>query len=73
VFLGHGDDRPFYPRNPPRRYIPLVANPVKKPGPEPETLKVDIDPEEGLDRLLRARPKPPPKPKRKRNGTSRKS
>jgi len=38
----------------------------KKPGPAEERLKVELDPEEGLKRLLRARPKPPPKPKKKR-------
>ena len=56
---------PFY-HPPPGCYIPRMSDPVKKPGPEPETLKIDLDPVEGLDRLLRAKPKAPPKPKKKR-------
>lgn len=56
-----------------RLHSPVMANSGKKPGPEPETLKIDLDPVEGLDRLLRAKPKPSPKPKRKRQGTRRKS
>ncbi len=43
-----------------------MPNPVKKPGPEAETLKVDLDPLEGLDRLLRPVAKPAPKPKRRK-------
>jgi hypothetical protein len=32
------------------------ANKTKKPGPEPERLKIEGDPIEGFDRLVRAKP-----------------
>jgi len=49
-----------------RRYNTDVPKKPSKPGPEPEILRIHLDPEEGLDRLLRAKPKAPPKPKKKR-------
>ena len=40
--------------------------PKKKTGPEPERLKIDLDPKEALDRLLRQKqPEKTPKQKAK--------
>jgi len=38
-----------------------------KRGPEPERLKIDLDPQEGLRRLLRAVPPPKKQAKKKRD------
>jgi len=40
----------------------------KRPGRKPETLKIDLDPEEGIRRLLA--PKPPAKHSRKSGSAS---
>lgn len=39
---------------------------AKKPGPDPEVLKIEGDPEEALDKLLAPQPKKPAKKETKR-------
>jgi hypothetical protein len=39
---------------------PKKQRPQRKRGPVPETLKIDLDPTEGLDRLVGKRPTKPP-------------